>query len=55
MELSLQHTLEQGAIPPTYKNSDKLDSNMELSLQHIICWLSLQHGAFFLQHFNSWS
>ena len=57
MELSQQHmnlwsfpsnilTLAHGAFPPNLWNSDNVDSNMELSLQHMTSWLSLQHGAF---------
>ena len=36
--------LEHGAFPPTFKTSDNVDSNMELSLQHMTNReLSLQH------------
>ena len=44
--------LEHGAFPPTFKTSDNVDSNMELSLQHMTNReLSLQH--FFLHERKS--
>ena len=40
--------LEHGAFPPTFKTSDNVDSNMELSLQH------MTNRELSLQNFNSW-